>query len=85
MPLTLDALVQEALELPLDEREILANRLLESIEDQNEEPVSLEWEAEIARRIEEIDSGKAVLIPAEEVFARMRAKYPFFTDQRSVN
>lgn len=76
MPLTLDALVREALNLPSEEREILANRLLDSIGDRDSEAMSPAWEAEIARRIAEIDSGTAVLIPADEVFTRMRAKYP---------
>jgi putative addiction module component (TIGR02574 family) len=30
------------------------------------------WDEEIRRRIAEIDSGKAKLVPAEEVFAEVR-------------
>jgi len=33
------------------------------------------WDKEIVRRVEEIDSGKVKTIPAEEVFAKLRAKY----------
>jgi putative addiction module component (TIGR02574 family) len=33
------------------------------------------WDKEITRRLEEIDSGKVKLIPAEKVFAKLRAKY----------
>jgi hypothetical protein len=33
------------------------------------------WDKEIARRLEAIDSGKVKLIPAEKVFAKLRAKY----------
>ena len=36
--------------------------------------LSSEWQAEIDRRIEEIDSGAVEMIPAEEVFARLRKK-----------
>ena len=34
--------------------------------------VEAAWDEEIKRRIEEIDSGKATLIPAEDVFAEVR-------------
>jgi len=34
--------------------------------------VEAAWDAEIKRRIEEIDSGKAKLIPGDEVFAEVR-------------
>jgi putative addiction module component (TIGR02574 family) len=37
--------------------------------------IKKEWDKEIARRLEEIDSGKVKLIPAEKVFAKLRAKY----------
>ena len=33
------------------------------------------WKKEIARRLVEIDSGKVKLVPAEKVFAKLRAKY----------
>jgi putative addiction module component (TIGR02574 family) len=34
--------------------------------------VDAAWDAEIKRRIAEVESGTAKLIPAEEVFARLR-------------
>ena len=37
--------------------------------------IKKEWDKEIARRLEEIDSGKVKLIPAEKVFAKLRAKH----------
>ena len=33
------------------------------------------WAEEAERRVDEIDSGKARLIPGEEVFARLRVRY----------
>ena len=33
------------------------------------------WDAELARRAEEIKSGKAIGIPAAQVFAELREKY----------
>jgi putative addiction module component (TIGR02574 family) len=35
--------------------------------------LSPEWEAEIARRIDDIDSGRAELRSSEEVFNRLRS------------
>jgi hypothetical protein len=34
-----------------------------------------EWAAEIQKRIAQIDRGEATLLPADEVFDAIRAKY----------
>ena len=34
------------------------------------------WREELKRRLSEIDEGRAELIPAEEVFAELRARFP---------
>ena len=36
-------------------------------------PLHPEWEVEIARRVAEMDTGRVEGIPAQQVFARMRA------------
>jgi putative addiction module component (TIGR02574 family) len=76
--LPLDRLEAEVLELPASERARLAQRLLESLDD--EEPddpaeVAQAWEAEIARRLAELDAGATVLIPAEQVLAELHARF----------
>jgi putative addiction module component (TIGR02574 family) len=71
MSSTLEQLTTQALTLPPEQRAALAETLLESIDPAP--PLSPEWEAEIARRIAEVDSGQVELIPADEVFARMDA------------
>jgi hypothetical protein len=68
MPPTLDALSQDALVLPPEERVALAYRLLVSVEPSPEEA----WAAEIATRIARFDSGEAQPIWAREVFDRLR-------------
>ena len=60
-------LMETALHLPHAERALLAERLLESL-DSDDFALSPEWQAEIARRVADIESGKAKLIPAEDVF-----------------
>ena len=76
MALTIDNLVQEAMELPADERAELAHRLLEIVEEEAEQPNSAEREEVIQRRIEEIDSGKVKGIPFEDVLVGLRQIAP---------
>lgn len=55
----------------------LAHRLIVSLdEDADEAPAEVEraWEAEIRRRVVELEAGTAELIPAEQVFAELRAR-----------
>lgn len=77
MGLPLEQLEAEALELPLPERARLVQRLIASLdEDTDEDPAGVEraWEEEIRRRVAELDAGTAELIPAEQVFAELRAR-----------
>ena len=72
MPTTLDAVVHDALILPTDQRLALARQLLESVDLEPEPGAEAAWEAEIVRRIARFKSGESKLIPAGEVFARLR-------------
>jgi putative addiction module component (TIGR02574 family) len=72
MPLTIEQIKAEAMKLPPEARADLADWLWISVE--SRESVQAAWDAEIARRIEEIESGKVELIPGEEVFARIDKK-----------
>ena len=59
-----------ALALPLDERGKLIHQLIESLEDEpydDPEVVETEWNAEIVRRVRDIESGAVEGIPYEEV------------------
>ena len=71
MSLTLESRTAEALKLSAEERAELAERLLTSVEP----PIPLHpaWETEIARRIADLDAGRAQAIPGEQVFAELRA------------
>jgi len=66
-----DELSRKARALPPEERVRLAEELLATVQEVDPE-VEAAWDEEIRRRSEEIDSGKAKLIPAEEVFAEVR-------------
>lgn len=56
-------LLKKALALPPEARAALAGSLLESLEDTLDASAEEEWSREIARRIEELDSGKVKPIP----------------------
>jgi putative addiction module component (TIGR02574 family) len=72
MTTLVDELSQKALELPAEERVLLAERLLATVHEVDPE-VEAAWDVEIQRRLAEIDRGTAKLIPAEEVFAKVRS------------
>lgn len=72
MSLTAEQIKVEAMKLSPEERADLADWLWVSATPREE--VAAAWEAEIARRIAEIDAGTAKLIPGEEVLARIEEK-----------
>lgn len=72
---TLQDLKDASVGLPAAERAELAHFLLSSLEPE-EEGWQAAWQAELSRRLEEIRSGTVVGIPAEEVLARLRERYP---------
>ena len=78
MGLPLEKLESAALDLPVTERARLAKLLIASLDEEPaEDPAEVEraWEQEIYRRLEEIRSGKAKLIPAEQVFEDLRQRH----------
>ncbi|MBM3860162.1 MAG: addiction module protein [Verrucomicrobia bacterium] len=62
-------IISEALQLPRPSRALLAEKLLESLDDGDDFSVSAEWHTEIRRRCDELDRGVVKTIPADEVFA----------------
>jgi putative addiction module component (TIGR02574 family) len=65
-------LLQKALSLSEEERAELAGSLIENAT--ADEAAEAAWNQEIARRIEDLDSGKAKTIPWEEVRSRISSK-----------
>ncbi len=59
-------LLKRALALPVDERAALANPLLDT-RTSADKSVQEAWDAEVARRIEDLKAGKAVTVPWEEL------------------
>lgn len=70
----LEKLRSEALNLSEAERAELAHELVVSLDGAIDFDAEEAWDAEIVRRLAEIDSGTAVLIDREEFRRRMRAR-----------
>ncbi|HUY35822.1 MAG TPA: addiction module protein [Pirellulales bacterium] len=56
-----------AMQLPDDQRRRLVGRLLESVDPDADPDWEMAWGDEIKHRIEEIDTGKAAMIPWSEL------------------
>jgi putative addiction module component (TIGR02574 family) len=62
-----DELLQRALELPENERAELAGNLISSLDTTVDADVDAAWQAEVARRAREVESGKVKSISWEQV------------------
>ena len=67
-------LLEQALSLSVEEQEALAESLISSLGGKVDDNVQAAWETEIAKRLAELDSGKAKTIPWTEVRKRNLAK-----------
>jgi putative addiction module component (TIGR02574 family) len=61
-----------ALQLPRKVRARLAERLITSLDEEDE--IEAAWNEEIARRVREVDSGEVKLVPGKQVMDRIRAR-----------
>ena len=64
-------LLKKALSLPVAERAELAGSLIESLENTEDEAVAAAWDEEVARRMEQLDSGKIKPVSLEEARRRL--------------
>ena len=72
MPLTLDQLAEEAMQLPAASRALLGERMVESLDAGERDEVERAWAAEAVRRRDEVRSGSVQPIPGEQVLAEVR-------------
>ena len=67
-------LLKRARSLPADERAALANTLLDSLDHPDDSvEVKEAWEKEVARRMRDLDAGRAVTVPWEELRLQLLA------------
>ena len=71
MAISKNQLFEEALHLDEEGRAALVTLLLESLDSETEEGVEEAWAAEIERRLELLDSGKAETISWENIKERL--------------
>lgn len=67
-------LEQEALSLPIEDRALLVEHLINSLDTEEDPEVERLWIAETERRYKEYKEGKVKAIPAEEVFKAVRSR-----------
>jgi putative addiction module component (TIGR02574 family) len=73
---TAEELLEQVLRLPKEQRLRLADRIWKSIEDEGwPEDVHPAWKAEIARRLQSVKDGTAVLVDGQAHLQRLRDKY----------
>jgi putative addiction module component (TIGR02574 family) len=67
-------LIEMAEALPIDEKVMLVDRLLDSMYPRQKEIDEL-WKIEVERRVDEVRSGKVKTIPGEQVFAEIEKRF----------
>jgi putative addiction module component (TIGR02574 family) len=73
MPTT-KKLIDEVLSLPVEDRAIIADSLLKSLNPPDQD-IDTKWIRIAKRRLQEIRAGKAVPVSGEEVFAKVRERF----------
>jgi len=66
---------EQALTLPTDDRMMLIDKLLHSTNLPTQPEIDKLWAEEVEKRCREVASGKARLVPGEEVFAKIRTRF----------
>ncbi len=67
MSVTVEELLRQALQLEPKARAELAALIIESVPTESPQEVDAAWEAEIRRRMQELEAGSVETIPWEEV------------------
>jgi putative addiction module component (TIGR02574 family) len=68
--------LQKALTLSTQDRGLLIDRLIESLDEGAEKGVEEAWAGEIKRRVDDIRSGKVKTIPGEQVLRELAKEFP---------
>jgi len=72
MSTAIEQVLTQALQMPPQDRAMIAERLLASLDTEVDWEVEVAWQQEAQRRIEEIDRGEVVCLPWEQVMNRLR-------------
>lgn len=66
---------EEVLQLPAHERALLAERLIYSLDEEEDPEAERLWIEEVERRYQSYKEGRVKGIPAEQVFEEVRSKF----------
>ena len=69
-----NAVLEQALQLPPEERADVAKLLIASLDEPGDEDVEAAWLAEVERRLQDVDRGTATFEPWEVVRTRIAAR-----------
>ncbi|MBQ0753400.1 MAG: addiction module protein [Gammaproteobacteria bacterium] len=69
----LQKIENEALHLPKEERALLVQRLVLSLESPSEEELKSDWLLEARRRADELDNGSTQAVSGDDVVKKARA------------
>ena len=72
MSMTIEQIAAEALTLPSEQRALLADRLVESLDAAEANRIDRLWATEARRRRDEVRNGLVKTIPGDEALARVR-------------
>jgi putative addiction module component (TIGR02574 family) len=73
----LSELLEKALALSTQDRGLLIDRLVASLDEEApEEGVEAAWDEEIKRRVDDIRSGRVKTIPGEQVLRELAEEFP---------
>ena len=67
-------LIAEAISLPVEERAIIVDFLLRSL-NSPEGSIDRQWVAEAERRLDEVHTGRVKTIPGDLVFTQIRKRF----------
>jgi len=67
-------LIAEAISLPVEERAIVVDSILRSL-NSPEDDIDRQWIAEAERRLAEVRTGRVKTIPGDQVFAQIRKRF----------
>lgn len=76
MPTLVEELTARAKALSPEDRALLAEELLDSLQAAPDADAEAAWEREIERRVSEIESGTVALVPADDLHAEARLLIP---------
>lgn len=72
--MTTKKLIEEVLSLPVEERALIADSLLRSLNAPDAD-IDAKWTAVARRRLEELRTGKVKAIPGDEVFSEIAERF----------